>query len=435
MPGMCSEGSIRMMLQNSSSVPVERLLQGHSQTTVLPHSELAVSCTRAPGCASAQIWCTAKTRITESVAYRRSWSLASDYSNKPENKGWLLLSHRPQNKRHSGVTRKCMSYIQELTLSLRHAGLETGQIPFPTAIITLRSQNAALRGLARITQRNTSGRLDSLWRAAASVSKHLKWNTEGSEQALPVPEDTRESPPWLKVSLSHARIPSPGPHGGTTGTAAAPRSHQAFPHTRRHQARREPELPSHERRRASPLRTGRRPRPRSAGSAGRPGPWRGSSAAAPRPDTHRLGRGGPRARRWWCAGRSRRWSRGTWRERRGSGGAVRVQGPAAAAATAGALPGHAPTPRRRAPLPHRHGPAPALRMPEPRGRRAETRHGGRERKAGLCRGGEAEGALVAVVTVTVTETVTVTVGLGGRRSLVETWKAAGRAWRNTQETE
>lgn len=42
MQWMCSEDtaagedSIRMMLQNSSSVPVVRILQIHSQTTVLP---------------------------------------------------------------------------------------------------------------------------------------------------------------------------------------------------------------------------------------------------------------------------------------------------------------------------------------------------------------------------------------------------------------
>lgn len=48
MQWMCSEAtaagedSIRMMLQNSSSVPVVRILQKHPQTTVLPDCGLTV---------------------------------------------------------------------------------------------------------------------------------------------------------------------------------------------------------------------------------------------------------------------------------------------------------------------------------------------------------------------------------------------------------
>lgn len=48
MQWMCSEataageGSMRMMLQNSSSVPAMRILQKHSQSTVLPDCELPV---------------------------------------------------------------------------------------------------------------------------------------------------------------------------------------------------------------------------------------------------------------------------------------------------------------------------------------------------------------------------------------------------------
>lgn len=150
------------MLQNSSSVPVVRILQEHSQTTVLPDCERTVSYTRGSRMHFCTIWCPAKIGITESEDYRRIWSLASDCTKKPEYKGWLLLSHGPQcpehaalrcnKKAHSGVTRK---HIQELTLSLRHAGFEAVQIPFQTAIRVFRSQNSVLRGLARFIQRNT----------------------------------------------------------------------------------------------------------------------------------------------------------------------------------------------------------------------------------------------------------------------------------------
>lgn len=65
MQWMCSEAtaagedSIWMMLQNSSSVPVVRILQKHSQTTVLPDCELNCAVIKhstqgAPGCASVQ---------------------------------------------------------------------------------------------------------------------------------------------------------------------------------------------------------------------------------------------------------------------------------------------------------------------------------------------------------------------------------------------
>lgn len=49
-----------------------RILQEHSQTTVLPDCELTVSYTRGSKMHFCTIWCTAKIGIIESVAHRKS---------------------------------------------------------------------------------------------------------------------------------------------------------------------------------------------------------------------------------------------------------------------------------------------------------------------------------------------------------------------------
>lgn len=147
-------------------------------------------------------------------------------------------------RHHSGVTKKRLSEIQELILSLWHAGFEAVQIPFQTAI-SYHSSQIPKRSAPRLGKihsekhlKETKQPLDSCkFGLQASEIEHRGLRGRPSRW-----QGTLErASPALTFPYLMRGSPSPGPQAARPGPPLLP---PGFPHTARARARRGPGLPS-----------------------------------------------------------------------------------------------------------------------------------------------------------------------------------------------